>query len=186
MNEAIALLATYKYLVLVPLSIAEGPITTVIAGFLVTLGLLDIGLVFLIIILGDIIGDTIAYSFGRFGGRALLNRYGYRIGITAPRVEQAKKYFDTNHKKALVMSKLIHGIGTAGLFAAGSLKIPYGRFIGTCFLISLVQSVILLVLGIFFGHAYEQIGQYFDYFAAGGSVIVLALIAFFVSKKFTK
>lgn len=186
MNQIIDLILIYKYLILIPISIVEGPIITVIAGFMVTLGLLNIWLVFLIIVLGDVIGDTMAYCFGRFGGGALLHRYGHRVGITATRVEQAKGYFSTNHKKALMMSKLIHGIGTAGLFAAGSLKIPYLRYVKTCFLISLIQAGVLLVLGIFFGHTYIQIGKYFDYYAAGGSVIMLAFIAFLIFKKITK
>lgn len=186
MDTTITLLLTYKYLILLPLAIVEGPIVTVIAGFMITLGLLNIGLVYLVVILGDIIGDTAIYCFGRFGGNTILSRHGHKVGLTAERIQQAKEYFGNNHKKALAMSKLIHGIGMAGLFTAGSLKINYFHYIRICLLISLIQSGILLFLGIFFGHAYVQIGQYFDYFAATGSVVALAIIAFFIFKKFVK
>ena len=55
----------------------------------------------------------------------------------------------------------------AGLLTAGMLKIPYVRYIRTCFLIALVQSAILLVVGIFLGHAYIQLGNYLNYFSEG-------------------
>lgn len=175
----ITLLLTYKYFILLPLAIVEGPIITVVAGFLVSTGLLSIVPVYLIVLLGDVIGDTIAYSIGRFGGSTLIHRYGHRIGLTPEKLEQTKEYFKNNHGKALLFSKIFHGVGVAGLIAAGSLQIPYLRYIRICFFISALQSAIFLLIGVLFGGAYIQIQKYFDYFAATISVIVL-LVTFFI------
>jgi len=57
MDYAFSLLLTYKYLILIPLAVVEGPIITVIAGFLITLGYMNIFLVYLIVIAGDLAGD---------------------------------------------------------------------------------------------------------------------------------
>ena len=72
------------------------------------------------------------------------------------------------------------GIGTAGLIAAGALHTPYKRYFKTCALYSLAQSFIMMTLGIFFGQAYVIIGKYFDYYAAGASIIGLAILLFFI------
>jgi membrane protein DedA with SNARE-associated domain len=179
----VQLLINYKYILLFPLSIIEGPIITVIAGFVSSLGLMNWLLIYIIVIAGDIVGDTIMYAFGRYGG-GFLKKHGFRVGATPERLEAAKEYFANHHHKAIITSKIFHGVGVSGLIAAGALKISYARFIKTCGAISLVQSAILLILGIFFGHAYQQIGQYFDTYAAVISVTVLIIIAGFIFFKF--
>ncbi|KKU81260.1 MAG: hypothetical protein UY07_C0022G0025 [Parcubacteria group bacterium GW2011_GWA1_47_8] len=182
MDNFITLLEQYKYVVLLPLAIIEGPILTVVAGFLVTLGLLNSFLVYVIIVAGDVIGDSIAYAFGRWGS-SLLHSHGSYIGITTEKIVRAKEYFAARHNKAIVMSKLVYGIGTVGLVTAGSLKIPYLRYLRSCFAVSLLQALVFLVIGLSFGHAYVQIGKYLDNFAAIASVVALTVGLVFVLYK---
>ena len=99
-------------------------------------------------------------------------------------MEKAKIYFHENHKKAIAMSKLAHGIGFTGLLAAGASHVPYKRYFKTCTFISIVQSFIMLMIGILFGHAYVQIGKYLNYYAALVSVIVLVVLLFVVIRKY--
>lgn len=171
----IQLLLTYKYLILIPLSIAEGPIVSVIAGFLTTQGIFNIFLVFLIMVTGDIIGDGIFYYIG-YKGKKLFDYFN----VNEEKVEKAKVYFENNHYKAIASSKIMWGIGTAGLIAAGVLHVSYKRYFKTCALYSLGQSFIMIALGIFFGQAYVIIGKYFDYYAAGISTLILGALLFFI------
>jgi membrane protein DedA with SNARE-associated domain len=123
----------------VSLAIIEGPIVTVVCGFLVTLGFFNPFLVYIVMVLGDIVGDGIIYYLG-FSGKRFL-RY---FKITDEKLEKAKKYFKDNHKKAIIISKLLHGIGFTGLVAAGASHVPYKRYLKTCTIISVVQSGIVL------------------------------------------
>jgi membrane protein DedA with SNARE-associated domain len=173
------LILTYKYLILVPFSIIEGPIVTVICGFLITLGVLNPFLVYIIAVLGDILGDAMIYYTG-YSSKKLLKYFK----VTDEKLEQTKKYFNDNHKKAIFTSKLAHGIGFTGLLAAGALHIPYKRYFITCSLISVVQSLIMLIVGIFFGHAYVQIGKYLNYYAAFASIALLAILVFIFIRKY--
>ena len=175
----IELLLTYKYIILIPLSIIEGPIVTVVAGFLVTLKIFNPRLVYVIMVIGDIAGDAGIYYIGYSGKRFL--KY---FKITDEKMEKAKIYFHENHKKAIAMSKLAHGIGFTGLLAAGASHVPYKRYFKTCTFISIVQSFIMLMIGILFGHAYVQIGKYLNYYAALVSVIVLVVLLFVVIRKY--
>lgn len=177
--NVIQLLLTYKYLILIPLSIIEGPIVAVICGFLVTINILNLLLVYVILVIGDIVGDGIIYYIGYSGKRFL--KY---FRITDEKLEKAKMYFHENHKKAIIASKLFHGIGFTGLVAAGASHVPYKRYFKTCTLISLIQSAVMLTIGILFGHAYVQIGKYFDYYAAGVSIIVLVIVLFIIIRKY--
>lgn len=178
-SVVLQLLLTYKYLILIPISIIEGPIISVICGFLVTLGIFNFFLVYVIMVIGDILGDAGIYYIG-YKGKKLLRIFR----VNEEKLEKAKSYFDDNHKKAIFASKLAHGIGFTGLIAAGAAHISYKRYFKTCALISLVQSFIMLMLGVLFGHAYVQIGKYLDYYAAIVSVLVLIAILIFIVRKY--
>jgi membrane protein DedA with SNARE-associated domain len=177
----IQLLLTYKYLLLIPLAIAEGPIVSVIAGFLATLGIFNLLVVYVIMVLGDIIGDAIFYYIG-YSGKNLF-RY---FKVNEEKIEKAKLYFEKNHNKAIAGSKIMWGIGTAGLIAAGALHVPYKRYFKTCATYSFAQSFIMILLGIFFGQAYITIGKYFDYYAAIVSIFALAIVLYFIFIKIFK
>jgi membrane protein DedA with SNARE-associated domain len=47
-----------------------------------------------------------------------------------------------------------------------------------------VQALVLLLIGILFGHAYVAIGKYLNYYAAGVSVVVLIALLFILIRKY--
>lgn len=171
----IQLLLTYKYLILIPLAILEGPIVSVIAGFLATQGIFNLFLLFFVMVTGDIIGDAIFYFIG-YKGKKLFHYFN----INEEKIEKAKIYFQNNHNKAIAASKIMWGIGTAGLIAAGALRVSYKKYFKTCALYSLAQSFAMIILGVFFGQAYMIIGKYFDYYVAWVSILAIAFLLFFV------
>jgi len=175
----IQLLLTYKYFIVVPLSIIEGPIITVICGFLVTLKVFNPIVVYIVIVIGDIVGDAMVYYIGYKG-----KKYLHFLRISETKIEAAKQYFKDNHKKALVASKLAHGIGFTGLMAAGASRVPYIKYFKTCAIVSVVQSAILFVFGVLFGHAYLQIGRYLNDYAGAMTAIVLIVALFFIIRKY--
>src|SRR4051812_5717647 len=115
MDQVIALLSTYRYWIIFPLAILEGPILTIILGFLVTLGQFNPFAVYAIIVLGDFCGDLLHYSIGRWGRRWLPLSW---IGLTEERLHTGKKYFEKHKWKALISAKLVHGVGASGLIVA--------------------------------------------------------------------
>jgi len=173
------LLLTYKYIILMPLAIIEGPIIAVVCGFLITLKVFNPLLVYIILVIGDIVGDGIVYYVG-YSGKKLLKYFK----ITDEKLEKAKEYFKDNHKKAIIISKLVHGIGFTGLIAAGASHVPYKRYFKTCTLISVVQSAIMILIGVFFGHAYVVIEKYLNYYAAIISVLALVILLFVFIRKY--
>lgn len=175
----VELLLTYKYLILIPLSIVEGPILMIVCGPLIMLGVLNPLLVYLIIVFGDIVGDFAQYYIGYYGKKFLPY-----FKITEEKLEKAKTYFNENYKKAIIMSKVVYGIGFTGLVAAGALHIPFGRYFKTCGLVSLVQYAIWFVVGILFGNMYLMIEKYLNYYAAIASVIALIIILFAFIRKY--
>jgi membrane protein DedA with SNARE-associated domain len=185
MPSIITLLETYKYLIYLPLAIVEGPIVSIIAGFLVTVGVFDMYLIYLFTILGDIIGDSILYILGRWG-KPLKRWFGPFIGVTKERLAHAETYFKERHTRSLFLSKVVHGIGSAGLVAAGMFRVTYVRFVATCLTISLVQSAIFITIGMLFGKAYVQIGQYLNYYVAFASIAAISILIVLIYRSVRK
>lgn len=172
LTQVISTLETGGYILLFPIAVMEGPIVSVIAGFLVSLGIFNLVIVYAIIVVGDILGDAFWYLLGRYGGHW---KYTQPIKnffkLTPERIEQTRERFHTHRYKMMMASKLIHGVGSAGLFTAGLVRVPYMTFASTCLVVTLAQAAFFVGLGYFFGEAYEVIGQYLDYFAAAGLIV---------------
>src|SRR5258708_12893626 len=63
-TKILELLVHYRYFVLFPISIVEGPIVTVLGGFLASMGQLSVLWVFVVVVLGDLVGDSLYYFLG--------------------------------------------------------------------------------------------------------------------------
>jgi membrane-associated protein len=180
------LLSQYKYVILFPLAIIEGPILAVIAGFLCISGYLNPFIVYPIIVVGDVIGDSLCYMFGWWGIPGFLKRIVKEFGLKPENMAQVRAYFDSNPNKTISLSKITLGIGFAGIYLAGNARIPYYRFIRICLITSALQYVVYLSLGLMFGGAYKQISHYLDFFAAFTIVTALAVILFYFLRTIRK
>jgi membrane protein DedA with SNARE-associated domain len=173
LDSLIQLLVTYKYLLLLPVSIVEGPIISIIAGFLCSKGVLSLFVTYPVLIMGDLLGDTMYYSIGRWGGRGFINKWGKIFGIKDGKFLRTENQFKNHGKKTLIFGKT-QAMGGVILVAAGLGKMPYLRFIWLNFVTTIVKSFLLLITGYYFGHAYRLIDHYFGLYG----VITLLLITF--------
>lgn len=153
-----AILATYGYGALFLVSVLEGPIVTVIAGFLASQGLLDPVLVFAVAVLGDLVGDVILYGLGLSGHTtlSLTRRPVRRDG----RIDGLCRRLRAHPGKALLFGKLTHGAGFLFLLAAGAARVRPSTFLWYNLLGSLPKTAAFLVLGYVLGAAYARIGSY--------------------------
>jgi membrane protein DedA with SNARE-associated domain len=186
MGNILILLLKFRYLILFPLAVVEGPILAVIAGFLCSEGYLNLFVVYPIIVAGDITGDSLCYMAGRWGTPGFLKKLFKGIGRNTENTRKIRAYFDSNPRKTIALSKITLGIGVAGIYLAGNLKIPYPRFIKTCLLTSALQYVVYLGIGLWFGSAYKQISHYLDIFAATTIVTVLSVILYYFVRSLRK
>lgn len=166
MADPLILLQMYGYVALFPLAVIEGPIITIIAGLLVTAGVFNPYAVYLIVVTGDIVGDSVWYAVGRFGGGPFTRALKRMFNITDEKITATKDRFETHRIRMTMLSKLTHGIGFAGLVAAGVVRVSYLLFVFSCLVVTLFQCAVFLSIGLFFGSAYHIIEQYLNHFAA--------------------
>lgn len=187
MENILDLLSHYKYLILYPLAIVEGPIVAVIAGLLCSNQILNILFVYPIIVAGDITGDSLCYLLGRFGVPKFVKTIAIKLGVKPEKIAVVRTYFDTNPVKTISLSKIALGVGVAGIYLAGNSRIPYKKFIVVCLATSALQYIFYLTIGFLFGSAYLQISRYLNVAATLIILSVLAILLYlFVKSKLKK
>lgn len=161
----------YGYLIILPVSIIEGPIITVIAAFLAHQGYFNFFIVYLVVVLGDLIGDLLFYSFGYFGKRLSNTVLGRFFGLTDAHIKKVSDHFYIHSGKTIFWGKITHSLGWAVLPAAGMAKMPIGRFLWFNLLGTLPKSLAFMLIGYYLGYAYKNIDSY---------ISKTALILFFI------
>ncbi len=165
-------LATAGYLVLFIALFLEGALVSAAASFAAALGYFDIRIVFVLAVLGDVLGDLVYYGIGRWGRVALMQKYGARFGLSPERLQKFEQFLANHPIKSLVFVKLAP-ISAPGLVVVGASRMPLVRYLTICSLIILPKVVFFMGLGYFFGAAYVSAVQYAR---MGENLIALAVV----------
>ena len=176
-QELIYILSFWGYPTMLFLMIVEGPIVTIIAAFLASLGYFNIFAVFALSVAGDVIGDIILYHIGYFGGQKILPKVEKFLKVSQSTVEKLKQKFHEKSGKIIFYVKSTTGLSYITFITAGTLRMRLSKFVKFSILGGLVWSSFLVVVGYFFGYAAEQISQYLKY---AGYLIFAAAVIFFV------
>ena len=187
LSEIIPRLIHYKYLILFPIIAIEGPIATVLAGFLASLGFMNFFVAYAVIVAGDLAGDSLYFALGYWGREKLIRRWGKYLGITMERVERLEKHFRSHSGKTLIIGKLSHVFGVVVLLAAGLAKIKFRDFLKFDFIATIPKSLILILTGYYFGKAAIRSIKSLDAVALQTLFVAILLIAiYFAIKKMAK
>jgi membrane-associated protein len=172
LSEITALILAYRYWVILPIAVIDAPLLSIFIGFLVATGHLNLFLAFGIIVLGDVISDTALYVFGRWC-RPAFEKAGLHLNFSPARVRKVLEYFKRRDRRAIVFSKLARGVGFTGLIVAGSIRVPYRRFVVTCVIVTVGQSGVLIAVGMLSGQAYQSFALYLGYFDVVAAVVLV-------------
>ena len=172
-------LIQYKYAVIFPIATLEGPVITLVSGFLISLGILHFIPTFLVVFSGDMISDSFYYALGK-RGRRFVERIRF-LNISESRLEKVERHFKEHPGKTFIVSKVSYGVGSLFLMAAGASKMAYQKFLEYVTPLNAMRSAILLLIGYSLGRAVRYSGVYLAYYTLG--VIVLLPIGYYIIKK---
>jgi len=171
--DLLHLVETYKYLVLFPIAIFEGPIVTLVSGFLIAHGYLSGLLTYIFIIIADTIGDSLHYVLGYFLRDIRARKILKLFRITEEKIQRIEEHFVKHPKKSILSGKLLHGVGGVIQVAAGVAHMPFYEFIGLNILGTIPKTFILLCLGFLFGSYLSVIESYLTLWSVVAIIIVL-------------
>lgn len=186
-SPIVAWLLAYRYPIAFPLALVEGPIAMLVAGTLIRAGFFSFWPIYLLLSAGDFAGDAIWYSFGRFGGRRFIERFGRFFSITPEGVEHAEGFFKEHQAKILFLSKITMGFGFAiwTLMAAGAARVSFKKYMLINFLGQFVWSGILIGAGYFLGGLYVTIDKGLQWMFIVG-LIAIGAVAIYGFGKFMR
>lgn len=169
-------LRSYGYWFMLPLMIIEGPVATIIAAMLASLGAFNVFIVLLFSILGDMLGDILLYGAGYKWGMGFVRGFGRRMGITETVVLKMEKYFEKHGGKTIFAVKSTTGLCWATFAAAGIVKMDFKKFVKYSFLGGIVWSGFLVSMGYFYGYLWKEIKQYISW--VGWIIMGVAAVSF--------
>jgi len=156
--------------------LVEGPVATAAGAFAAALGYFNIWIVFTLSVLGNLVPDVIYYALGFWGREGVINKYGRFLKITPERVRKLEDLYHKNVGKTLTAVKLVPILATPGLIVAGISKVPLRAYTIWSLVVTVPSSLFYLIVGYYFGAAYQNIIRYLDY----GGYFIFASLAVFV------
>lgn len=172
-DAVVRLLEQYGYLALFVGVVVEGPIVTIVGAFVASLGYLDIYAVYGIVVAADLFGDLLYYGIGRLGQMGPSAGVRRLLGITNERLARSARYIERHGAKILLFAKYTQ-TGFFALPASGAARMPVGRFLWYNALGTIPKSLALVLVGYFFGYAYNCID---DYFMKASLIVFVTLCA---------
>lgn len=155
-------------------AVIPGDVVLLAAGFYVQRTDLDLGPVIVLAFVGAIVGDTIGYSIGRFGGRRILDRFGDTRFLSRERLARVDRYFHEYGMWAVALGRLAPVIRTVNTFAAGMARMPFWQFLLSVTIAASVWAVAVPVSGFFFSESLAAVERALGW---AGVVILLLFVA---------
>jgi membrane protein DedA with SNARE-associated domain len=138
---------------------------------------LNLALVIVIGAVGELVGSLIAYTVGRTGGRAFVDRFGKYLLLTHRDLDRAEAWFARRGRSAVLIGRVVPFIRTFISFPAGVAEMPVVTF-GVFTAIGVTVWVgVLAGIGYALGHSYHSMVKAFgDVSYVVAALVVAALV----------
>jgi membrane protein DedA with SNARE-associated domain len=150
-------------------------------------GRLNIVAVGVVGFLAAVAGDNIGYAIGRFGGRALVERWGRYVFLTKERLDKAERFFARHGGKIIVVARFVEGLRQANGIIAGIIGMRWLKFLACNALGAALWVGTWVSVGYFAGQhitaIYDAITNYSLYVAIVAVVLIAAWIVFHLRER---
>ena len=121
------------------------------AGYLVSQGEMTAGWVLAAGLGGSLVGALANYALALWLGRAVVERVGRLMGVSAAQLDAADRYFARHGEITTFVGRLIPVIRQLISIPAGLARMPLGRFVGYTGLGAGIWSAVLIGIGYYAG-----------------------------------
>ncbi len=144
------------------------------AGFLIARGEMTLLSVWLTTTLGNVAGNLGGYMLGRWGGRALFNRFARRLHFKEAGVQRAESWFQNFGGTAQAVSRIIGVTRTPAILGAGMMRAPIPSFLIGSFVGDGLWSLFWILAGLGVG---RNLGFVRQHEALAAILLVLVIVA---------
>lgn len=177
-DSAMLFVQSHGYFLIFLVMVLEGPLITMAAAFAASMGIFSIQIIFLLSLLGDLVGDGIHYFIGHSTRRVVMEKYDLKFGLSKKRIKKLEKGLREHFGKYLFLIKFTPILTTPGLLLTGTMRVPIKKFIFYSFLITLPRTIFFTLTGYYLGVALSKVIRYTQI----GGYVVLGVIIILVLK----
>jgi len=120
------------------------------AGAFAAIGSLNPFLIFILLTIAAILGDTTNYWIGHFFGRKIIENP--KLPLNQHHIDQTNKFFDKHGGKTIFLARFVPIVRTFAPFVAGVGKMHYGKFISYNVFGGITWVALFTFAGYFFGN----------------------------------
>lgn len=183
-NQLLEFLLTYGIFALAPILIAAAvgvplpaSLLLLAGGAFAGAGELALVPLALVGIAAACVGDCLGFWLGQRGGRAALDRFGPRFGITSASIAQADAFLERWGGVTIFLTRfLITPLGPVINIVAGTGRYPFRRFIAYDLLGEAVWVALYLGLGYLFSASWDVLASILGQASQLLAVAVIALV----------
>jgi membrane protein DedA with SNARE-associated domain len=166
---------------------APGQTMLIAAGVYAGTGHLNVALVLVSGLLAAVVGDSLGYAIGHYGGRPLVLRFGRYVFLTENRLAAAERFFARRGNIVVPVARFIDGLRQANGIVAGLAQMGFWRFLTCNVLGAVAWASLWVLLGYLAGNhldvIYHHVHRYEKYVLAAVAVIVVAVVIRWLFKR---
>jgi len=155
-----------------------GQMVAIGSGILAKVGTINILEAIIVLSIGAIIGDLIGYYLGNKYGENFILKYGKYFFLKDENFQKTRTLLNEHTGKTIIIGRFNSVTRSFSPFAAGSVNIPFYKFLFYDIIGGITWAITFSGLGYFFGHNYRSITNYFgEFFVVAfiiGALIVYA------------
>ena len=156
------------------------------AGFLAATGELNLWLITIAATIGSLIGSTVSYAVGRYGGRPFLARYGKYFLLHENSLAKADMWFTRYGDRTVFIGRLLPVVRHFISIPAGIARMRLTHFYAYTAAGAFLWNLLLTYTGFVLGENWTAISRFTAPFEAGLVVLVLIAILWYVYEAIRK
>jgi membrane protein DedA with SNARE-associated domain len=135
-------------------------------------GRLSLPAVIGVAVLGAIVGDNVGFLIGRRAGRALVERFGLRLGLSGQRLNQFDRFFERHGGRTVFIARFVTGLRVFGALLAGGSSLRWRTFLFYNAAGAVVWATAIGIAGYLLGQSWETLERWIG----RSGVIALAVV----------
>jgi len=130
---------------------------------------------------GAVLGDNLGFFVGRRYGRALVERFGSRLGLTRARLRQFDRFFERHGGRTVFIARFVTGLRVFGALLAGASGLPWPTFIFYNAAGAIAWSTAIAIAGYSLAYSWETLERWIGRsgliaLAVVGAVLVISVV----------
>jgi membrane protein DedA with SNARE-associated domain len=140
-------------------------------------GRLSLAVVVAVAVAGATLGDNLGFVIGRHGGRRLIERFGWQVGLTPQRLAGFDLFFARHGAKTVFIARFITGLRVVGAVMAGASGMRWRTFLVYNAAGAIVWCTTIAVAGYALAHSWQTLERWIGRTGLIGLIVVVGLIA---------